>query len=213
MYGREQLRLRENEMKIIKLKPNGVGRYDSVSPFIVTDNRLELQVELPNFNGEFYLVYEVNGKTDKRLLPRSGQIILENLSAGELNAEVKHYIKGELIKVYKVEPLLLKEVDGTIAALPEIEELHRHICAVERDFEEFKQVAEKKQMERDKAISKWQKTVETNLLALVRFALKDYQNNVYLNGGTLQDFVKEFDFELTKEQIESLKGEKEHEEN
>ncbi|MDE6667156.1 MAG: hypothetical protein K2K38_02265, partial [Clostridia bacterium] len=74
-------------MKIIKLKPNGVGRYDSVSPFIVTDSRLELQIEFPNFNGEFYLVYEIDDKTDKRLLPRSGQIVLENLSAGELNAE------------------------------------------------------------------------------------------------------------------------------
>ena len=196
-------------MKIIRLTPNGVGRYDSVSPFIVTDNRLELQIELPNFNGEFYLVYELNGKTDKYLLPRSGQIVLENLTAGEFNAEVKHYVKGELIKVYKVEPLLLKEADGTISALPEIEEIHRHISAIERDFAEYKQTVEKEQEESDKALLTWQKTIEANLLALVRFALKDYQNNVYLNGGTVQDFVKEFGFELTEEQIKLLKGEKE----
>ena len=196
-------------MKIIKLKPNGVGRYDSVSPFIVTDNRLELQVELPNFNGEFYLVYKINDKTDKRLLPRSGQIILENLSAGELNAEVKHYIKGELVKVYKVEPLLLKEVDGTISALPEIEELHRHICAVERYFTEYKQSAE----ESKKALSEQLEHAEKNFLALARFALKDYQNNVYLNGGSLQDFISEFGFELTEKEIKLLKGEKEDEED
>ena len=196
-------------MKFIKLTPNGVGRYDSVSPFIVTDNRLELQIELPNFNGEFYLVYENNGKADKHILPHSGQIVLENLTAGEFNAEVKHYVKGELIKVYKVEPLLLKEADGTISALPEIEELHRHICAVERNFKEYKEAIEKEQEERDKALLIWQKNVESNLLALMRFALKDYQNNIYLNGGMVQDFISEFGFELNEKQIKLLKGEKE----
>lgn len=200
-------------MKQIKLKPNGVGRYDSVSPFIVTDNRLELQIELPNFNGEFYFVYENNDKTDKRLLPYSGQIVLDNLTAGELKGAVKHYVKGELIKSYTVEPLLLKEADGTLSALPEMEELRRHICAVERGFEEFKQAKEKEQAERNQTLSIWQKTVEANLLALARFALKDYQNNVYLSGGTVHDFIQEFGVDLTEEQIKSLKGEKEHEEN
>lgn len=185
-------------MKIIKLKPNDVGRYDNVSPFIITDNRLELQIDFPNYNGEFYLVYEINGKTDKHLLPRSGQIVLENLTAGQFNAEVKHYVQGELIKTYKVEPLLLKEVDSALSALPEIEELNRYICAVERDFKEYKQ-ATIVALER----------AEKNLLALARFAFKDYENNVYLNGGTMQDFVNEFGFELTEKQIKIIKGEKE----
>ena len=30
---------------------NGLGRYDDVSPFIITDNKLEIKVELPNYNG------------------------------------------------------------------------------------------------------------------------------------------------------------------
>ena len=201
------------DMRTIKLKPNGVGRYDNVSPFIVTDNRLELQVELPNFNGEFYFVYEIGGKTDKRLLPRSGQIILENLMAGEFNAEVKHYIKGEQIKVYNVEPLLLKEADGTLSAIPEIEELKRHICAVERELKEYKQVVKDEQAKCDKALSAWQKNIETNMLAFVQFAYKDYTENVYLSGGTVQDFINEFGFELTEEQIKRLKGEKEDDED
>lgn len=193
-------------MKIIKLKPNGVGRYDSVSPFIVTDNRLELQIELPNFNGEFYLVYENNGKTDKRLLPRSGQIVLDNLTAGELKASVKHYVKGELIKSYTVEPLLLKEADGTLSALPEIEALRRQIEANERDFTEYKEAAEK----RENALTGRFEALEKNSLALMCFALKDYQSNVYLNGGTIADFITEFGFELTEKQISLIKGEKEN---
>ena len=50
-------------MRLIKLKSNGLGRYDDVSPFLVTDNKLEIKVELPGFNGEFYLITENNGKT------------------------------------------------------------------------------------------------------------------------------------------------------
>lgn len=196
-------------MKQIKLKPSGVGRYDNVSPFIITDNKLELQVELPNFNGEFYFVYELNNKTEKRLLPHSGQLLLENLEAGEFKAAVQHYLKGELIKTYTVEPLLLKEVDGTLSALPEIEELTRHICAVERDFKEYKQEVGEEQSKRDMELAEWQKNVEANLLALVRFAFKDYKENIYLNGGTVEDFIKDFGFILTEEQIKSLKGEKE----
>lgn len=197
-------------MKQIKLKPSGVGRYDNVSPFIITDNKLELQVELPNFNGEFYFVYELNGKTEKRLLPHNGQLLLENLEAGELKAAVKHYLKGELIKTYTVEPLLLKEVDGTLSALPEIEELNRHICAVECDFAEYKQTVGEEQSKRDTALAEWQKNVEENLFALVRFAFKDYKENIYLNGGTAEDLIKDFGFILTEEQIKTLKGEKEN---
>ncbi len=200
-------------MKTIQLKPNGVGRYDDVSPFIVTDSRLDLQIALPNFNGEFYLVYELNGKTGKRLLPRSGQIILDNLTAGELNAEVKHYLKGELIKTYKVEPLLLKETDGTLSAIPEIETLNRQIQAVKREFEEYKQSVKQEQGKRIKSLSEWQETVGTNLLALICFAYKDYTENIYLSGGSVQDFINEFGFNLNEEQIKFIEGEKENDED
>lgn len=183
-------------MKQIKLKSNGIGRYDDVSPFIITDSKLILQIDLPSYNGEFYLAYGVGGKISNRLLPRSGQIVLENLTAGELNAEVRHCLKGEVVKTYKIEPLLLKELDGAISAIPEFEELNRHICAVERSFKAYKQNAEQAQ-----------KTLEDNVFALVRFAYKDYCANVYLNGGSFEKFLKEFCFNLTKEQIEQLKGE------
>lgn len=181
-------------MRTIQLKPNGVGRYDNVSPFIVTDNRLELQIALPNFNGEFYLIYEINGQTYKRLLPRSGQLILEDLTAGEMYAEVQHCLKGGEIKTYKVEPLLLKEVDGTLSALPEIEELRRSIGAVERAFNEYKESAEKRISALSAELAERLEITEKNVQALRRFALKDYQNNVYLSGGTEEDFIKEFGF-------------------
>jgi len=189
-------------MKTIKLKSNGVGRYDDVSPFLVTDNKLEIKAELPNYNGEFYLVTENNGRTEKRLLPRDGTVTLESLTAGELNAVVKHYLKGALIREYKVEPLLLKEVDGNLSALPELAELTDRLTELEREyaalsagFAEYKEAAAAKE-----------KRLKQNVSALVRFAYKDFNTNVFLNGGDMDNFLKEFGFALDGEQIKSLNG-------
>lgn len=200
-------------MKTIKLKTNGTGRYDDVSPFIVTDNSLQVAAVLPPFNGEFYLVAENNGTVQKKLLTRDGAVTIENLSAGELNAEVKHYLKGELVKVYKVEPLILKEVDGTLSAMPEIEALHHDISSLERAFGEYGQIAAEREREREEAFEARLKDIETNLLALVRFAYKDYRDNVYLGGGTFGQFLDGFGFKLTDEQIKTIKGEKENDED
>ncbi len=185
-------------MRTIILKPSGVGRYGDVSPFMITDNSLELKVELPNVNGEFYFIAENNGKQYKKLLPRDGAATLDRLVAGELNAEVKHYLKGELIKVYKIEPLLLKEVDGTLSAMPEIAALKAEISALDKSFREYKQAADLRELR-----------VKNNVTALIKFAFKDYTDNVYLGGGTEEDFIKEFGF--TEEQIVNLKGEENNE--
>lgn len=189
-------------MKTIKLKSNGLGRYDDVSPFLVTDNRLEIKVELPNFNGEFYLITENNGRTEKRLLPRDGTVAIERLTAGELNASVKHYLKGALIREYKVEPLLLKEADGNLSALPELAalksalaELGREYAALSADFSKYK---EETNAQSEK--------LNNNVSALIRFAYKDYNTNVFLGGGTAEEFLKKFGFALGEEEIKLFNG-------
>lgn len=55
-------------MKTITLKYNGLGRYDDVSPFIITDNSLKLKIVLPEQSGEYYLITENNGNKEQRLL-------------------------------------------------------------------------------------------------------------------------------------------------
>ena len=190
-------------MRIINLKPNGVGRYDDVSPFIITDKKLALKINLPNVNGEFFLVSENNGEKIKRLLPGNGEITLEGLSAGELNAAVKHYLKGGLIKTYTVEPLVLIEVDGELSAEPEI-------AALRRDLDELKETLAKERKnaaERDELLEK----LKANELALIRFAFSDYSVNAFLKGGSFENFVKEYGFELDEE-LNSIKGEKKDDE-
>ncbi len=186
-------------MKTITLKSNGIGRYEDVSPFIITNNALELIVELPNVCGEFFLVFQNNSKTETMLLPRGGMITLKELTAGELCAEIKHYLKGELIKTYKIESLLLKEADGSIVAEPEIAALTRENARLAGLFAEEQERAKKRENSLNKTIC-----------ALVRFAYTDYCDNVYLGGGTIEEFLSDFGFELTEEQRQEIFGGVEH---
>lgn len=182
-------------MRTIILKPSGIGRYDDVSPFVITDNRLELKIELPNLNGEFYLVAENNGKSFKLLLPRGGVVASDELTAGEFNAEIKHYLKGELIKTYKVEPLLLQEVDGALSALPEIADLRAQISTLDKSFKEYKDEVKLHELR-----------AKNNVVALAKFAYKDYRENVYLGGGSVEDFINEFGLDFTKEELKEIFG-------
>ena len=190
-------------MKTIILKSNGLGRYDDVSPFIIADNALAVKIELPPYNGEFYFVAENNGNKFKLTIPQNGEIVLDGLSAGELNAEVKHYLKGELIKVYKVEPLLIKELDGSLSAMPEIEALRRDREEINQSFREYRQ----RTAARKKALNDRVEKLEKLVCALLAFAYDDYKENVYLGGGTVQDFASKYGFELNNEQIKLLEGE------
>lgn len=190
-------------MKTIMLKSNGVGRYDDVTPYIITDRKLNIKIALPQVNGDFYFVTENNGATQKRLLPLDGGISLDNLTAGELNAEVKHYVKGSLVKVYKIEPLMLKEVDGAISAEPEISVLDRRICAVESGFNIANQTAAERAEKLDKKLIRANK----NINALIRFAFKAYNASPFLGGGTADKFAEEFGYELAEEEIKFIEGE------
>lgn len=190
-------------MRNIKLNFHGVGRYDDVSPYLITDNTLLLQIELPNSSGEFYLAVKNNGTLSKYKLSEDGLINIEGLCAGEFYAEVKHYLKGELIKVYKIEPLILKEAEGSLSAIPEIEELRRKNAELVQSFKDYVV----KTSERKQKLNERIRILEKNLAALVSFAYNDYVSNVYLNGGTTEDFITEFGFELSEEQIKILKGE------
>lgn len=201
-------------MKTIKLKSNGLGRYVDVSPFTMSGGRLEMIIVLPEFNGEFFFIAENNKKSYKQVIPESGIITLDGLTAGELAAEIKHYVKGSLIKTYKVEPLVLCEADGNLTGTPEITLLKAEIDELRaKNCEISKMLAEKETALNDalNRINEKQIAMQDNICALIRFAYKDYVNNVYLDGGNAEEFVKEFGFGIKKEQINAILGGKENE--
>lgn len=189
-------------MKTIKLIYNGLGRYDDASAFVMANNSIEIKTELPNVNGEFFFIAENGGRTFKKFLQRDKTITLDNLTAGELTAEVKHYVKGMLVKVYKIEPLILCEVDGNLTGTPEIAVLSKSIGKLEQTIAEIKENAEKREKELESVIE----NLKTNLYALIRFAYSDFNLNTFLDGGTYEDFVGRFGFELTEEEKNQLFG-------
>lgn len=199
-------------MRTITIKSRRLGRYDDVSPFLVESGELELKINLPNLGGEFFFVYEPIGIKDSSVrgkLPINGdgKITLSNLAAGELRAEVHHYLRGQFIEAYKVEPLLLKAVDTKLSAMPEIafltaecQALREKTEAVEKAFTEAKKradEAEKRNRERD--------------VAFLSYAWADYQNNVQLNAKnlTLEKFAAVLGYELTAEELEQINNKKE----
>ena len=129
---------------------------------------------------------------------------MDGLTAGELLSEVKHYLKGVLIKNYKIEPLILREVDGSLSATPEFIELQAVISALKAELAALAQtIAQEKQAaeKRTEVLNEWSAYVNIKLDALMNFAYDDYSKNVYLSGGDVGQFCKEYGFETKEEKI------------
>lgn len=198
-------------MRIITIKSHGLGRYDDVSPFLVESGTLELKINLPNFHGEFFLVTELNGKNGgAKQIPREGTVTLTGLEAGELHAEVKHYLRGELIETYKVEPLLLKAVDTKLSATPEIA-----LLMAEREIlREELEAVEKWQEKAVDYADEMNKRNHRRDVAFLAFAYAEYQNDLQLNAKSLsfEDFAAVLGYsveEFSPDEIETIKNFKE----
>ncbi len=107
--------------RLITLKPYGVGRYADVSPFII-DEDLHITFEgMDAANGIYHAaltcgVLHLSAKIVNHMIT----IPKESLSAGELNITVMLYLRGEKLKEWVIEPLLLKDVEPTLTAEPEV---------------------------------------------------------------------------------------------
>ena len=177
---------RKKTMRTIKSKNNSLGRYDDVSPFLIESGVLELKIELPERNGEFYFVSELNKKqTVKPII--GGIVVLDGLEAGELRAAVKHYLRGELIEVFKIEPLLLKAVEKDLSAMPEFALLTGELVALKERTETL----EKRLIQAEECAERADKRLEelqTKLNGLMEYAYLSYRENVRLN---VHDLTKE----------------------
>lgn len=198
-------------MRSITIKSDRVGRYDDVSPFLV-ERDLELKIELPEKSGEFYFTFELNGKIGKPIyIPRGGTIVVGELSAGELRAEVKHYLRGTLLEVYKVEPLLLKAVERGLSATPEIALLTDKIALLTGKTEEFKKETEELKESLTEERENARKAVRELVLSFLSYAYAEYVFDVQLNARSLsaEEFARALGYELSKEELEEIKKKKE----
>ena len=199
-------------MRSITIKSDRVGRHDDVSPFLVGRGDLELKIELPEKSGEFYFTFELNGKIGKPIyIPRGGTIVVGELSAGELRAEVKHYLRGTLLEVYKVEPLLLKAVERGLSATPEIALLTDKIALLAGKTEELKKETEELKKSLTEERENARKAVRELVLSFLSYAYAEYVFDVQLNARSLsaEEFARALGYELSKEELEEIKKKKE----
>ena len=198
-------------MRTVTIKSNGLGRYDDVSPFLVERGELELNIDLPNVQGEFFLVTELNGKNDAaKAIPREGTVMLTGLAAGELHAAVKHYLRGELLETYKVEPLLLKAADTELSAMPEIALLTEKCEVLRKKTEELLESLTQANARADKVENR----VKLIFEAFLAFAWADYETNLQLNTKslTIEQFLLALGFsaeEFSPNELETIKKLKE----
>ena len=121
-------------MKVIQIKPKGMGLYQDGLPFPVGE--LELQIlGIPAYDGEFRFVAECNGVKvcSQAVTPESNivHIAQEQLSAGRFSCAVWHYIGGEAVKKYPVEDLIITDLSGGLEADPELAQLTRRVAELE----------------------------------------------------------------------------------
>lgn len=181
-------------MKTIQLKSGRLGRYDDVSPFLVESGALELKIELPKQSGEFFLVSELNGKSLGTIpFLRGCTEVLHLSEAGELHAEVKQYLRGELVETYKVEPLLLKAVDKSLSAMPEIAALREECDELRKGTNELKKELQHHKEEVERRLSKL-------VTAFLSFAYAEYQSDVQLNakGLSAEEFAEALGYREVK---------------
>lgn len=187
-------------MRTITIKSGQMGRFDNGSPFLVEEGALELKLLLPPGAGEYFFVWQNEFDGGQRgatlQIPKNGEISLADLLPGELKASVKHYLHGELIGQYKIEPLILKEADGSISATPELTALEGEIEALQKKFEAHEKADEalriKEAEEREKAAETEEKRKAAWRAVLIRclaFAWALYESNLRFSDRTLNEFL------------------------
>ena len=190
-------------MKTIQLKQRGIGRYSDVSPFPLGDLEIEI-VGIPNISAEFRYVAKCNDIKVAELTVSAAKSRV-TISQDKLTA-VQQYNKGVMTKIFLIEELLITEVNGTLAADPEIEQMRRKIAALAESFEEEKKARKTAETEMKEA----QKYAHEVAAGLLKFAYEDYRENVYLSGGTFEEFLNAYGIEtkgFTEEEIKNMKGE------
>ena len=196
-------------MKTIQLKQYGIGRYDDVSPFPLGDLEIEI-VGIPTYSGEFRFVALCNGRkcADNTVSTTQNRVIIprDKLTAGRFSCSVSHYSKGTEVKRFPIEDLLISELNTDIYADPEIAKMARMILDLEKQAEAERKARLQADCEAKEAIE----YAQAIALGIVKFAFEDYRENVYLHGGTFDEFIESYGIDLSKipeEKIKEIKGE------
>ena len=171
--------------RVINLKNYGVGRYDDVSPFMITED-LELSfVGMNAVNGEYIAVVDCNGETLQEKTEGSLKIPKDFLSEGQLNVTILYYLRGNKLSEWKVEPLLLQNALLGLSAEPDIEIIKKKLYSAEEKFENFSKRIDESLKSSDKNIKsnteilkRLTETLKANKKATLKYLYRHYTQDL-----------------------------------
>lgn len=115
-------------IKEIRLYSNGFGKYND-NVYQLIDEDLTFKINYSNINGATIYFVADNGKESKKGVAVDNQFVIEKefIKIGKLKIRIDIVVNSVIIKKYIVEDLIIKEIDGEIKSIPEIENMRIEI--------------------------------------------------------------------------------------
>lgn len=165
-------------MRKIKIQENQIGVYDNPNEYLIENGTINLCFDLPSGQGEFYASVE-----SKLYKIENGRVTLP-VKVGTLELKVLRMIKGEIVNVYRVEPLHIVQGDYSLTGTSAFKQLEDKIAS---DKEDIIQLF-------TGGLSALNGMLEENKIRLLAYLYADYENNVQVNSHNLP--LDEFAFLL-----------------
>lgn len=122
----------------ITLNTGSLAMFDSNEPFVLPDT-LDIEIISPIYRLESVAIsVRNNGETKKYTLKQKPfNLNLKDLKAGRLELEISALVNGEPVKSWRVPDIILKEVNHTFEAIPEIEAIKRELTTLKQGIAEI----------------------------------------------------------------------------
>ena len=147
-------------IKNYKLTTHG-GFLENREPFIVADNEdLILSFDTTYCLDKAYIVLKNGTVTRKEKLNNPYAVARELLFAGTLQIEVDLIVGDTRVKRFVLEPLVIKELDGNLVGLPELEEVKQRDEARGEELKAIREELAKVRSEREEEQRNYKEAME-----------------------------------------------------
>lgn len=107
----------------LTLNQNTQGKIDFTEPLILPENELIFKLNSNVYNLSTVLFSARNGEKEikAKLVPPYEVDLTELLFAGRIETEISLLSKGEVVKTWRIQDIVIKDTNHTYEAIPEIE--------------------------------------------------------------------------------------------
>lgn len=198
----------------VKINPTGVSKYLNGANFAKSDLDITF-LDFPKaMNGEFRYIAslvtisgDMRNISDVTVKSDDPHILIpsEHLDAGVFKSRISYILNGREIRRFRIEDLVITQVNDEFERTPRLDNIEKSITELSEKLDKSVLRIEGRNKELAALIEDSAKTIsllKSNMLALIRFAFKDYSSNIYLDGSNeLDKFIAEFNFTLEPDDL------------